>query len=398
MKCLIHIGTEKTGTTAIQAFLYENRTKLRHHGIYITDSFGIPNNRYIPAYFCQQEDDFNLIYGLKTQNDKDNFFQDFDANFEEEMEAANGCHTLLLSSEHFHSRLRTRKEIKNLKKFLKKHFKDIQILCYFREQSDMIISQYSTGLKGRESRDFASFAEEFGPETYHFNFLKIAENWSSVFGVNNCVFRIYDSSILKSNDIRIDFLDAVGIDLKNSTFTFRKTGLNSSLSPMQSAAFRAINKAIPYWQPEGGVNPRNLRAKKAILRVQSFQSGSLSSPLQKRIFEKFAESNAQFLDRFFEGDTNFNFKERTNSSKANISSHEIMNLIADITYELSIEIADKNDASNATVYSITKLSYFIEWVDYRIHTWLSKSRFLPKSINLRFKAPAERRRQKLRRL
>ena len=35
MKCILHIGTEKTGTTLLQNWLYDNKEKLSQVGIYL---------------------------------------------------------------------------------------------------------------------------------------------------------------------------------------------------------------------------------------------------------------------------------------------------------------------------------------------------------------------------
>ena len=46
----------------------------------------------------------------------------------------------IITSEHFHSRLKTVEELSKLKYFLDKHFKQIKIICYLREQSSLFSS------------------------------------------------------------------------------------------------------------------------------------------------------------------------------------------------------------------------------------------------------------------
>lgn len=395
MKCIVHIGTEKTGTTSIQNFIYDNRTKLREHGVHITDSFGVSNNRYIPAYFCQGHDDFNLMHGLKSKSDKEVFFSNFDLDFKTEIERAGMCKIFLISSEHFHSRLRTRDEISNLRCFLSQYFNEVKIICYFREQSDMLFSQYSTGVKGKETRDFDGFIADISPNTYHFNFLDIADNWSGVFGNENCVFRLFHKSFLRQSDIRYDFLDAIELGDSCDGFIFKSEEANLSLSPMQIAAFRAINKAIPYWCSTGGVNLRNKEAKNAILRVAALQYGVMSSPHQKDIYEKFSDSNALFFQKYFPFESNFPFKERRTRAEYELSEEDLEKLVYGMTLELSQEIGRFRESRSMGGGRITRLSYFIECLDCQIHVWLSRSRFVPRSVNLRFKGPAERRKRKI---
>ena len=54
MKCILHIGTEKTGTTLLQEWLYHNITSLSKCGIYLSEIIGKPNNQLVPAYFSNR--------------------------------------------------------------------------------------------------------------------------------------------------------------------------------------------------------------------------------------------------------------------------------------------------------------------------------------------------------
>ncbi len=76
MKLILHIGTEKTGTTSIQNFLKLNRIKLKKHGYYIPKSPALPsgNHRWITliAYDKDRTDDF--IKSIKFIVTSYNFF------------------------------------------------------------------------------------------------------------------------------------------------------------------------------------------------------------------------------------------------------------------------------------------------------------------------------------
>ena len=50
MKAVIHIGTEKTGTTTLQEFLHLNRANLKNQGIAYLQSPGERNNRKLATY------------------------------------------------------------------------------------------------------------------------------------------------------------------------------------------------------------------------------------------------------------------------------------------------------------------------------------------------------------
>ena len=50
-KLYLHIGTEKTGTTLLQEWLYTNKKKKRKNGIYLPNQLEEPNNILLPTYF-----------------------------------------------------------------------------------------------------------------------------------------------------------------------------------------------------------------------------------------------------------------------------------------------------------------------------------------------------------
>jgi hypothetical protein len=49
-RAILHIGTEKTGTTSIQKFLYENRIKLGASGMLFPASAGFISNQNLVVY------------------------------------------------------------------------------------------------------------------------------------------------------------------------------------------------------------------------------------------------------------------------------------------------------------------------------------------------------------
>ena len=49
-RAILHIGTEKTGTTSIQNFLYSNRIKLGAQGILFSETAGYLSNQNLVVY------------------------------------------------------------------------------------------------------------------------------------------------------------------------------------------------------------------------------------------------------------------------------------------------------------------------------------------------------------
>ena len=84
LKAIVHIGTEKTGTTSIQRYLYLNRKKLKNSGFHFIQSAGNTNNRAIPAYCISDDrnDDFFRVEGIATPQEREDFRRIFIKKFE----------------------------------------------------------------------------------------------------------------------------------------------------------------------------------------------------------------------------------------------------------------------------------------------------------------------------
>jgi hypothetical protein len=210
MKCVLHIGTEKTGTTLLQDWLYLNQAALSESGIYLSNKLGKTNNRLIPAYFCSHLDDWARRNRIATQEDKHAFFEGFLENLTSEITQASKSHKyFVITSEHLHSRLRKRYEIEDLYKFLNKNFDGLKVICYFRNQFDVAVSLYSTALKISSHAALESFIEQAKPENYYYDYARIADTWAEVFGRANCDFKVYNREQFLDKDIRKDFIIAI---------------------------------------------------------------------------------------------------------------------------------------------------------------------------------------------
>ena len=68
-RLLLHIGSQKTGTTSIQQFLARNRSILSERGFYVPDYVGGANHRH--AVFLAENSnkrEMHLLFPLFTNN------------------------------------------------------------------------------------------------------------------------------------------------------------------------------------------------------------------------------------------------------------------------------------------------------------------------------------------
>ena len=110
MKCILHIGTEKTATTTLQDWLYDNQAELSKGGVYLSDNLGKTNNRLFPVYFQDHLDDWAIENGIGSEGEKAQYFEGFIERLKSEIQTAKKTHNyFVITSEHLHSRVKKKR-------------------------------------------------------------------------------------------------------------------------------------------------------------------------------------------------------------------------------------------------------------------------------------------------
>lgn len=254
MKCLLHIGTEKTGTSSIQEFLAQNRSALRLQGFLYPQSAGPQGHPKLAAYAQRDSnrDDLRMSLCIREQRDLEDFRRSFEEELDAEIQAAidHRVHTVILSSEHCQSRLESTEEIRRLKCLLDRWFDEFEVIVYFRRQDRMAASLYSTMMKFGGTRDtiFPKLRPTEVP--YYYDFAEMAQNWIDVFGATAISARLFQRGQLHNDDVVEDFCKLTGIvasTLKPAT------RVNESLSDSAMEFLRIFNSHCPGFT-DGAVN------------------------------------------------------------------------------------------------------------------------------------------------
>jgi len=121
---VIHIGVEKTGTSSIQRFLEGNREALLNEGK-LYPSF--PRNERGSQWglVARISDrvlgvDVSQYLGLRNRSELDDYRRQVDVSLDRQIKQAQNLRFLIVSSEHFHSRLKNRAEIELLREYMGK--------------------------------------------------------------------------------------------------------------------------------------------------------------------------------------------------------------------------------------------------------------------------------------
>jgi hypothetical protein len=307
MKLVLHIGTEKTATTTVQDFVYANRAALASRGVTLSDELGLTNNRKLVAYFLPADrfDDYFTHRNIATIEDKRRHFEGFEAAFASEVRALSGrAHTMFISSEHFHSRLRDIDSIHRLKRLLDELFTEIRVVCYFREQSSMLESYYSTAIKSSSSVDFQHFGRNCSVDNHYYNFAAFFGKWRDVFGRDCLEARLFDRQRFVDQDVRKDMLSILLGSRDFAGFDFSSGDANVSLGYAGLEIGRVVNRHVAKRHVDGSRNEVRQQLFELLNRSRLGRSGTLPFPDAEAIYAKFQPSNVAFAREFLGHDGN----------------------------------------------------------------------------------------------
>jgi len=294
----IHIGTEKTGTTTIQDFLYRNASALEAAGHAVLSNMGGRNHTRLAAYAMGDERAANSLH-LRYRIDGPEARTAFDAAVESDLAkavaAASSARSLLASSEHLQSRLHTTDELEKLKALFAQHVKTCKIVVYLRRQDEMAVSLYSTRLKaGNTARATIFPAERRTPVIY--DYAGLLDRLAAVFGEENIIVRLFDRGQLKDGDLIADYADAIGLD--SALKLERPDARNPSLSNLGIRFLEAFNEHVPD-RVDGQLN-KERRNLVPIMEEHFAGRSTLATRAEAEAFyDRFREGNAAIRARFF---------------------------------------------------------------------------------------------------
>jgi hypothetical protein len=300
MKVVLHIGSEKTGTSSIQAWCTRNREALKARGILYPRSLGQPNHTKLACYAVRAKPVNDLRKSLRIFAPEafDRFRAELPGEFRREVEAS-GCQTLLASNEHCSSRVSTREEIQAIRALIEQACGEVEawrIILYVRRQDEMLESSYSTTVK---SGSVKPFRLPMGTQDPRLNPLPVLDLWAAEFGLAQVSVAVFDRTELHGGDVVADLMARLGIEDAADPKAFAPVPrANLRLSGLAVEFLRRFNAHVPAFDAEG-VNP----ARRNVVRV--LESLPDTAPLQladeaamTAFCARFDEVNAEIARRY----------------------------------------------------------------------------------------------------
>lgn len=297
----MHIGTEKTGTTSIQSFLYQNRKKLQKEGFHFLQCAGKTNNREFPTYCMNnyRDDDFYRNLGITTLDGRIAHKRKFIKKFGREVGGLpSATRAVIISSEHFHSRIRSDEEVHNVHRLLSRYFSEIEIVCYLRDQITTCTSCYSTALKSGNPALFVEFVKSCTPDNYYYDYWGMLRRWEHHFGFDALNVALFSRDHFLNGNLLDDFTAKIDPGLVGTLDT-NISNENESLNPSGQALSRAINLAFPIRSVRPELQSLREKCQLHIAEHHTGRGRQLSRNYQQELFEPFAAMNESLRQRYF---------------------------------------------------------------------------------------------------
>jgi hypothetical protein len=287
-RCVLHIGTEKTGSTALQISLGLNRDALMAQKIFVPRSLA-PYARWNNfnhihlANLAMRPDRYESLREAANIRDEPSlvaFQQLIGTAFAAEVaQAPAECNTLLLSNEHLQSRLISVSEVQTLKTFLEPYCISFEVVICLRAQHEVAESLYGL-MKLNGATDIELLPHLPYPPGYlrkpytnfgYFDYGALLNRWSDVFGEAALRPYLYRKARQADGGIVAYFMRHIGADpsrfivtgVKNGNVTAEAhalaerlyTALQGKSHPGVGLVREAIRSGLQHAAPGRGIQP-----------------------------------------------------------------------------------------------------------------------------------------------
>lgn len=237
-RLVLHIGTQKTGSSSIQAMLKQNRKVLRDHGISIPEMLGDLDHWWLVLFGKEYVGDHPLTRRHGIDREVASLALDKTLEILRQWVSTELSEVVVASSELVSSDLKDAAEVERLGHRLVDVGLDPEVLIYLRDPLEMTVSWWSQQVKAGRVMDTLP-----SPQMMHrlCDYRQLTQLWESVFP-GAVSIRLYDPEFLYGGDVVSDFLQYLGIrDFDKVSMPGRR---NKALSLPALQLLSAVNDAL----------------------------------------------------------------------------------------------------------------------------------------------------------
>lgn len=208
-EAVIHIGTEKTGSTSIQTCLERNKAVLAQRGIWVPGCLGLENHKLLATYSLRSNSKDVALTSQNIDTDHVTFRKNLTNSFTKELSNQNPELTII-SSEDLH-RLFHQDEVDRACDFLLSRFSRVRLIVFLRRQDLAAVSRhFMLLLAGKGERKV--FPAQ-GESRLFYDYQLLLDRWSRNIGYENCIVIKYPERPKEECfDAVATFFQALGID------------------------------------------------------------------------------------------------------------------------------------------------------------------------------------------
>lgn len=307
MKTLyIHVGTPKTGTSAIQSFLLDNQEVLEQKGYcYRLMPFAYQGkaSRRRNAHFALEK-----VTNEVGEVDRDATLKMVENGYQAVAQWLAENENVVLTDESYWRYLRGEnwKILERLIEIAKKNQAQVKIIVYLRRQDEFVVSLWKQNVReGRVMESCSSYLDNKSNRKV-LNYAKRLQEFESYVGKENLIVRKYErgSFLGKTGTIFSDFLDALGLEWTDE-FVIQKEVVNESIGDNYVEILRVLNQLVT----EGGGFDRyasDFFGQNAVMCSRTGQQENrysmFSQEEQKAVWKKYEKSNESVKKAYFPKD------------------------------------------------------------------------------------------------
>lgn len=321
-----HIGTSKTGTSAIQAFLDDNQEVLKTKGycyqVMPLKSISRASIRRNAHFMLENVMDENgKIDEGKTRERIQDGYQAIEGWLQQ-------SDHIILTDESFWGGMNGKKWqlFEELKAYLDARDVVLKIIVYFRKQEDYMLSWWKQMVRvGKMTQDWEGFVDH--PKKISLNYTKKLKTFEKYVGTENVIVRLYEKGKFRGEQKTIfsDFLEAIDLEFTDE-YVVRENKVNTSLTENYAEIKRNLNILL------ADENYQNASAEKLFEKVvlecsrvkkTKKQYSMFSEEEQKKIWEKYKKSNTELKEKYFPDEESL-FEMKTSTLEKWIPDNEDM--------------------------------------------------------------------------